>query len=84
MDHSSAARKSASFWRRGIEHQLAAVFNPQENGLVEHWNRTMKMGIQAFIASGKAWEEGLQELLMQHRALPMTPEGCSLAKLLMG
>ncbi len=42
------------------------------------------MGIQSFMASGKAWEEGLQELLMQHKALAATSEGCSLAGLLMG
>ncbi len=52
--------------------------------MVECWNRTMKMGIQALMASGKAWEEGLQELLAQHQALPATSEGCSLAELLMG
>ncbi len=68
----------------GIEHQLAAIFNLQENGLVEWWNRTLKTGIQAFTAAGKTWEAGIQDLLFQQRALLASPEGRSPAELFLG
>ncbi len=32
----------------GIHGLPVAVFNPCENGLMEHWNCTLKGGIQAF------------------------------------
>ncbi len=52
-----------------IELKLSSVFNPQENELVERWNRTLKEGVQAFIASGQRWETGLSKLLLQYRGL---------------
>ncbi len=54
---------------------LTSVFNPRENGLVEHWNRALKNGVQAFFAMGTSWEDGMLDLLAQHRSMPATPQG---------
>ena len=41
-----------------IHHYKTAVYNPQENGAVERFNRVLKTGVQAFNADGKPWEKG--------------------------
>ncbi len=68
----------------GVHPIMCAVFNPRENGLVECWNRTLKGGVQAFCSLGKSWEDGMLELLAQHRHMPAMPQGPSPAELLLG
>ncbi len=68
----------------GVHGLMTTVYNPRENGLVECWNKTLKFGVQAFVASGKQWDDGMIELLAQHRHMPSSPQGPSLAQLLFG
>ncbi|GFO42945.1 Pol polyprotein [Plakobranchus ocellatus] len=56
-----------------VRHTLTAVYNPQENGCVERFNRYLKHGIQAFHAGGEAWSTGIQALLRNNRATAATP-----------
>ncbi len=42
----------------GIHATPITVFNPCENGLVEHWNHILEGGIQAFCSLDCPWEEG--------------------------
>ncbi len=65
----------------GVVPLMASVFNPQENGLVERWNKTLKYGIQAFCSLDRPWEDGILELLSQHRHMPSSPQGPSPATL---
>ncbi|MCP3661671.1 MAG: transposase family protein [Gammaproteobacteria bacterium] len=46
---------------KDIHHYTTSVYNPQENGLVESFNRYLKYGVQAM--GKKAWSEGLSALL---------------------
>ena len=66
-----------------IHHYKTAVYNPQENGAVERFNRVLKTGVQAFNADGKPWEKGLLDLLMSYRATPKDG-GVSPAKAFLG
>ncbi len=68
----------------GVHLIMCSIFNPQENRLVEHWNCTLKGGVQAFCSLDKPWEEGMLELLAQHCHMPATPQGPSPADLLFG
>jgi hypothetical protein len=56
--------------KKDIHHYRTSVYNPQENGLVEAFNKVLKYGVQAFQASGKSWEDGLRDLLTSYRAAP--------------
>ncbi len=66
----------------GVHPIMCSIFNPQENGLVERWNHMLKGGVQAFCSLDKPWEEGMFELLAQHRHMPATPQGPFPAELL--
>ena len=55
---------------RDIHHYTTAVYNPQENGLVERFNRTLKTTIQAAGASGTSWDKAIRDFLMSYRATP--------------
>ena len=66
-----------------IHHYRTAVYNPQENGVVERFNRVLKTGVQALNADGKAWETGLLDMLMSYRATP-TDGGVSPSKAFLG
>ncbi len=68
----------------GVRALMASVYNPRENGLVERWNKTLKFGVQAFCSLGKKWEEGITELLSQHRHMPASAQGPSPAQILFG
>ncbi len=57
----------------GVKELPASMFNPQENGVVERWNQTLKTGVQAFCAMDRLWDLGILELLMQHHSMPSTP-----------
>ncbi len=60
--------------RRNIRHQRAAVYNPQENGQVEVFNRYLKHGAQAFTAAGEKWKEGITSLLQNYRGTPTSSQ----------
>ncbi len=68
----------------GVCALMTMVYNPQQNGLVERWNKTLKFGVQAFVFAGKLWDNGILELLAQHRHMPSMPQGPSPAELLFG
>ena len=53
-----------------IHHHCTPVYYPQENGRVEVFNRTIKHGIQAAVAGGTAWEEGVHRLIQSFRHTP--------------
>ncbi len=69
---------------RDIEHHRAAVYNPQENGVVENFNRYIKHGIEAFTAENIDWDEGMHHLLSQFRATSPVPNGKSPAETFLG
>ncbi len=68
----------------GVHALITMVYNPRENGLAERWNKMLKFGVQAFTSTGRLWEDGILELLAQHRHMPSTPQGSSPAELLFG
>ncbi len=68
----------------GVHALMTTVYNPRENGLVEHWNKMLKFSAQAFTSTGKPWENGILELLAQHGHMLLTPQGPSPAQLLFG
>ncbi len=70
--------------KHGVHALMTAVYNPRENGLVVHSNKMLKFGVQAFTSTGKPWEDGILELLAQHRHIPSIPQGPSPAQLLFG
>ncbi len=79
------SREFKEFLReKDIHHYRAAVYNPQENGLVESFNKYLKHGVQAFHAAGKSWDRGLRDLLIQFRATEAGPGKQSPAKLFLG
>ena len=68
---------------RDVHHYTTAVYNPQENGLVERFNRTLKTTIQAAVALGTNWDKALREFLLSYRATPREG-GESPAKIFIG
>ena len=68
---------------RDIHHYTTAVYNPQENGLVERFNRTLKTTIQAAVALGTNWDKALREFLLSYRAT-LREGGESPAKMFIG
>ena len=69
---------------RDIQQQRAAVYNPQQNNLVESFNRFLKHGIQTFNAAKKDFATGIQELLFSYRTTSATPDGKSPAEIMLG
>ncbi len=53
---------------RDIHHHTTSVYNPQENGLVESFNRFLKYGVQTF--SKENWADQLGKLLRSYRTTP--------------
>ncbi len=43
---------------RNIKHIKSAVYNPQQNGFVEVFNRSVKFGAQVIFAEGNAFAQG--------------------------
>ncbi len=60
------------------------MYNPQENGLVEIFNRYIKQGVEAFTTAGTKWADGLRRMLLQFRATAPTADGKSPAELFLG
>ncbi len=52
--------------------------------MVESWNKYLKRGVEAFIAAGTRWSEGLLQLLVQYRATAPTSKESSPAMKLLG
>ena len=69
---------------RDIQQQRTAVYNPQQNGRVEAFNRYLKHGTQTFNSAKKEFAAGIQELLFSYRATSATPGGSSPAELFLG
>ena len=67
-----------------VHHYTSAVYNPQENGQVEVFNRLIKHGVQAFHAAGTPWEDGIRNLLKTFRGTPSGPTLDSPAKRFLG
>ena len=67
---------------RDIFHWTAAVYNPQQNGKVEAFNRYLKQGVQTFCAARKNFAMGLQELLFSFRTTSSSADGQSPAELM--
>ena len=53
---------------RGISHCRTAVYTPQQNGLVERFNRTLKNAIQTFSGDSGTWKEKLNAFLSSYRS----------------
>jgi hypothetical protein len=53
---------------RNIRHIKSSVYTPQQNGLVENFNKYLKYGIQAFGTTSQHWEKGIEDLLTSYRA----------------
>ena len=67
-----------------VKHVCSAVYNPQENGKTEVFNRFLKAGIQANTASGTLWQDGITLLLKTYRATSPTANAPSPAELFLG
>ncbi len=79
-----SAEFSSFLAARSIIHLHSAVYNPQENGLVECFNRHIKHGVQAFTADHQSWEDGIRELLFHFRATPPADAAKCPAELFLG
>ena len=69
---------------RDIRHTRSCVYTPQQNGLVEVFNRYLKHGVEAFTSDHTSWEQGINELLTQFRATAPSPNEKSPAELMFG
>ena len=49
---------------RDIQQLTSAIYNPQQNGRVEVWNKFFKQGVQTF--QGHDFEQGVEKLLMSY------------------
>ncbi len=63
--HFASAELQLFLEEQGAKPLMLSIFNPEENGLV-HWNKMLKYRVQAFCASDRPWEDGVQELPSQH------------------
>ena len=66
-----------------IHHYTSSVYNPQENGQVERFNKYLKYGIQTF-GTSTSWEEGILGLLKAYRLTPAKDNGDSPAASFLG
>ena len=62
--------------------ERTVVYNPQQNGIVECFNRYLKYGIQTFQAAYKPFKTGVTKLLFNYRSTSLTPNMPSPAELL--
>ena len=62
---------------RDIKHETTAVYNPEQNGMVESFNQYLKQGVQTFNTGKIYFENGINELLFSYRATSPMPESKS-------
>lgn len=76
----------AQFLRvRGVKHRKTAVYNPQCNGLVERFNRTLGDFIKTLqLKGGACTDESIQEMLFTYRNTPHPLTGVPPSILLRG
>ena len=72
----------AEFLRsQGIEHRFTSLYNPQSNGGVERFNRTMKERIKAFMAERKSFAKAVRKTLYNktcsHRNISSEVDDCN-------
>ena len=67
-----------------VRHLRTSVYSPNENGLVERFNRYLKTHVQAFVAENKPWHTGMNALLRHYRATSPTATGLSPCQLMFG
>ena len=65
---------------RDIQLQHTAVYNPQQNGRVESFNRYLEYSVQTSNTAKEDFATGIQELLFGYRAARATPGGSSPAE----
>ena len=65
-----------------VLHTRTSVYNPQENGCVERFNKYLKYGIQAFHSNSESWSTSIFSLLRNYRATPPTPDSKSPGELM--
>ena len=67
-----------------VLHTRTSVYNPQENGCVERFNRHLKTGIQAFNNNAESWKSGVHALLRHYRSTAPTADSKSPGELMFG
>ena len=67
-----------------VRHTRTPVYCPQQNGLVERFNRYVKTHVEAFVADNTPWRAGINALLRNFRATPSSAEGKSPAEIMFG
>ena len=78
-----ASSEFATFLQeQDIKHEQTVVYNPQQNGIVECFNRYLKYGIQTFQAAHKPFKTGVTKLLFNYCSTSLTPNMPSPAELL--
>ncbi len=70
--------------QRDILHIKTAIYSPQENGLVEAFNKPLKYTVQALTAEEVPFRQGVMDFLAQFRSTPPTPDGISPAEKFLG
>lgn len=62
--------------RLGIRHIRISAYHPETNGLVEHFNATLKRGLKKYVHTmGRDWNETLPYILFAYRELPHSSTG---------
>ena len=67
-----------------VKHTRTPVYCPQQNGLVERFNRYVKTHVEAFVADNTPWRAGINALLRNFRATPSSADGKSPAEIMFG
>ncbi len=69
---------------RDILHIKTSIYNPQENGLVEAFNKPLKTAVQTLTDDGLPFEQGINTFLAHFRATAPTPVSQSPAEKFLG
>ncbi|XP_057291219.1 uncharacterized protein K02A2.6-like [Hydractinia symbiolongicarpus] len=71
------------FKERNIHHERSSPYNPQGNGEVERFNRTLSKVIKCAITEQKDWKKELDHFLLMYRTTPHSITGVSPADMLL-
>ncbi|XP_057294040.1 uncharacterized protein K02A2.6-like [Hydractinia symbiolongicarpus] len=71
------------FKERNIHHERSSPYNPQGNGEVERFNRTLSKVIKCAITEQKDWKKELNHFLLMYRTTPHSITGVSPADMLL-